>query len=45
MTMIYALAEDLRDAFQKSVDVFEIHEVNQESAFYHNIMKEKVLVA
>ncbi len=45
LTMIFALAEDLRNAFHKSVDVFEIHEVNQESTFYQNIMKERLLVA
>ncbi|MCD8130349.1 MAG: nucleotidyltransferase domain-containing protein [Lachnospiraceae bacterium] len=45
LTMIFALAEDLRESFKKEVDVFEIHEVNRESAFYQNIMKERVLVA
>lgn len=45
LTMIFALAEDLRNAFEKDVDVFEIHEVNRESTFYQNIMKERLLVA
>ncbi len=45
LTNIFALAEDLRNAFEKSVDVFEIHEVNTNSSFYSNIMKERLNVA
>ena len=45
LTMIFSLAEELREAFQKNVDVFEIHEVNQHSVFYDTIMKEMLLVA
>lgn len=45
LTLIFALAEELREAFQKEVDVFEIHEVNRDSAFYSAIMKEKLSVA
>lgn len=44
-TLIFALAEELREAFQKAVDVFEIHEVNQDSTFYDTIMRERRLVA
>ncbi len=44
-TDIFALAEELRSAFEKDVDVFEIREVNQDSAFYCAIMKERLLVA
>ncbi len=44
LTMIFALGEELRDAFDKDVDVFEIHEVNQDSSFYQNIMKERLPV-
>ena len=44
-TMIFALAEDLREVLKKNVDVFEITEVNPDSNFYQTIMKEKVLVA
>lgn len=44
-TMIFAFAEDLRKALDKDVDVFEIHEINENSDFYRTIMKEKVLVA
>ena len=44
-TLIFALAEDLREAFEKAVDVFEIHEVNQDSSFYNTIMNERRLVA
>lgn len=45
LTMIFSLAEELREAFQKNVDVFEIHEVNKQSVFYDTIMKERLLVA
>ena len=45
LTMIFALAEELREAFQKEVDVFEIHEVNMDSAFYSSIMQERLIVA
>ena len=45
LTMIFALAEELREAFQKEVDVFEIHEVNMDSAYYSSIMKERLIVA
>lgn len=44
LTMIFAFAEELRKTMNKNVDVFEIHEVNQDSDFYKTIMKEKVLV-
>ena len=44
-TMIFALAEELREVLKKNVDVFEIAEVNPDSNFYQTIMKEKVLVA
>ena len=33
LTLIFSLAEELREAFQKNVDVFEIHEVKQKSGF------------
>lgn len=42
---IFALGEELREALQKKVDIFEIREVNQDSMFYETIMKEKVLIA
>ena len=45
LTMIFALAEELREVLDKNVDVFEIHEINQESEFYNTIMKERLLVA
>ncbi len=45
LTNIFALAEELRFAFQKPVDVFEIHEVNTDSSFYSTIMKERLNVA
>ena len=42
--MIFSLAEDLREVLKKDVDVFEISEINQESDFYHTVMKERLLV-
>lgn len=45
LTLIFALAEDLRKGFRKDVDVFEINEINKNSDFYNNIMKERRLVA
>ncbi len=44
-TLIFSLAEDLREIFNKEVDVFEISELNQDSDFFKKIMQEKVLVA
>lgn len=44
-TMIFSLAEDLREVLKKDVDVFEITEINKDSDFYHAIMKERLLVA
>ncbi len=45
LTMIFALAEDLREVLNKQVDVFEIHEINADSEFYNTVMKERLLVA
>ena len=44
LTMIFSLAEELRDVLKKDVDVFEINEINRDSDFYHTIMKERLLV-
>ena len=44
-TMIFALAEELREVLERKVDVFEIHEINPNSEFYSTIMKERLLVA
>lgn len=45
LTRVFAFAEDLREIIDKKIDVFEIHEVNQDSDFYRNIMKDRILVA
>lgn len=45
LTNIFALAEELRSAFQRPVDVFEISEINTNSEFYSNIMRERLNVA
>ena len=45
LTNIFALAEDLRIAFQRPVDVYEISEINTDSEFYSTIMNERLNVA
>ena len=45
LTMIFSLAEDLREVLKKDVDVFEINEINENSDFYKAVMKERLLVA
>ena len=45
LTLIFALAEELRTVLKKDVDVFEIHEINTDSEFYRTIMKERLPVA
>ena len=45
LTLVFALAEDIRSAFGKDVDVFEINEINEGTDFYNNVMKDRVLVA
>ena len=45
LTNIFALAEELRTAFQRQVDVFEISEINTDSDFYSTIMSERLNVA
>lgn len=44
LTMIFALAEELREVLNKKIDVFEIHEINTDSEFYHMVMKERLVV-
>lgn len=41
-TSIFALGEELRKVFKKPVDIFEIHEVNQNSTFFERIVKEMI---
>jgi len=45
LTAIFAFAEDLRRNLKKDIDVFEIHEINQESDFFRQIMQERIRVA
>lgn len=45
LTSVFAFAEELRMMIQKEIDVFEINEVNKNSEFYKNVMKERVKVA
>ena len=45
LTAIFSLAEELRKVLNKDVDVFEIHEISEDSDFYKTIMKEKILVS
>lgn len=44
-TDIFAFGEDLRELTQKSVDAFEIREVNKDTEFYNNILREGVHIA
>ncbi len=44
LTLIFALAEELRTVLKKDVDVFEISEINTDSEFYKTIMKERRFV-
>lgn len=44
LTRIFAFAEDLREIFNKKIDVFEINEINSDSNFYKKIMEEQVSV-
>ena len=44
-TQVFAIAEELREKFKKSIDAFEICEINKGTPFYNAIMKERVLVA
>lgn len=45
LSLVYALGEDLRDAFHKEIDIYEVHELNVESDFYNAVMKERKRVA
>ena len=40
LTQIFALGEELRDTFNKKVDVFEINEINQDSEWYAPLMRD-----
>ena len=42
---IFAFAEELREALGKNADVFEISEVNKDTPFYDNLMREGVKIA
>lgn len=44
LTLVFALGEEMREAFQKDVDAFEIHEVNIGSDFHKSIMKDRLLI-
>lgn len=45
LTMIFSLAEELREILKKNVDVFEISEINENSEFYNTVMRERLLIA
>lgn len=42
LTNVFALGEEMREALQKNVDIFEI---NKESELYKTIMRERILIA
>ncbi len=41
---IFSLGEELRGATQKPVDIFEIRELNQETPFYRQVQRERVVL-
>ncbi len=43
-TDIFAFGEELRELSQKSVDAFEIREVDKDTEFYRSIMREGVRI-
>ena len=44
-TDIFSMAEDLHRATGKTVDVYELCEINQDSDFYRTILREGVPIA
>ena len=44
-TNILAFGEDLREMLNKNADVFEISEINTDTPFYDNLIKEGVKIA
>lgn len=44
-TDVFCIADDLHRATGKEVDVYEIREIDQDSAFYHAILREGVSIA
>lgn len=42
---IFAFGEELRQLTNKNVDAFEIREVNKDTGFYNNILREGVRIA
>lgn len=42
---IFAFGEELRQLTQKNVDAFEIREINKNTEFYENVMREGVRIA
>ena len=44
-TDVFSLAEDLHRMIRKPVDVYELQEIDQESDFYHTILREGVRIA
>ena len=44
-TYVFAFSEELRVAFKKEIDVFEISEINADSALYQEIMEARIRVS
>lgn len=42
---IFAFGEDLRELIQRDVDIFEINEVDRDTSFYENVMREGIKIA
>ena len=44
-TNVFAMAEELHQITGKPVDVYELREIDQNSAFYRNIIHEGITIA
>ena len=44
-TSVFAFSEELRVAFKKGMDVFEISEINADSTLYQKIMEARIRVS
>lgn len=42
---IFALAEELREICSREADVFEIREVNRDTAFYESVLRDGIRIA
>ena len=45
LTSVFSFSEELRVAFKKEIDVFEISEINADSTLYQKIMETRIRVS